>query len=263
MQNAIDLDQEALEVQLALKTTDGLAAAKRIYTEGGYSKSYARVMLTTALGAEVPKGTSITGVSASGPAVLGKALATTAMGSMTLDIQYVTTSDQATYVDCQVGGLATPNTNGCFAPSGSLTITDSNGVAVSVGYTYNPLTDNDNARTIQGFSTSADSKMLNCPIGCPYPDFEKFYTYYGVADYGDQWVLAALDGTATTFTNGNGDFSTGTGNMIDARVGKQKSENDPSQQVETRVLTWFFLLLAHRGDKERNCLHDHLYVCAS
>jgi len=40
-----------------------------------------------------------------------------------------------------------------------------------------------------------------------YTDFKYFKAYYGVGDYGDQWVNAALDGTATSFTNGNADFS--------------------------------------------------------
>lgn len=39
-----------------------------------------------------------------------------------------------------------------------------------------------------------------------YVDFEKFYTYYGVYDYADQWVTAAFDGVRTQFTNGNANF---------------------------------------------------------
>ena len=217
MQNAIDLDQAAIEVQLGLKTTAGFAAAKKIYEEGAYSKSYASVMLTMALPAEVTKGTLIDGVAADGSHVEGKALATTAMGSMTIDIQYITNNNQAIYVDCQVGGLPAglANTNGCFAPSGVITIA---GVG-TFSYNYAPLTDNNNARTIRGFSTSADSKMLNCPIGCPYPDFQKFYNYYGFADYGDRWVTASIDGTNAGLLNGNADFSNGQGNEIDLRVG--------------------------------------------
>jgi len=46
----------------------------------------------------------------------------------------------------------------------------------------------------------------DCP-GCPYTDFSYFYDYYGSDDYGHQWVSAALDGTSTSFKNGNADFS--------------------------------------------------------
>ena len=53
-----------------------------------------------------------------------------------------------------------------------------------------------NARTLKGFSTSAQTKMyVGCP-GCPYKHYKMFYDYYGDYDYADKWVLAALDGTA-------------------------------------------------------------------
>ena len=59
------------------------------------------------------------------------------------------------------------------------------------------------ARTIQGFSTSAQSKMYDgCP-GCPYHHYSMFYDYYGDFDYADKWVSAALAGTDMTFTSGN------------------------------------------------------------
>ena len=95
------------------------------------------------------------------------------------------------------------NLDGCLANTGTVTI----GGVGEVGYSYDQTTDNDNGRTIQGFSTAAEKKMYNgCP-GCPYPAYKAFYDYYGQFDYANQWVLAALDGTATSFTNGNADFS--------------------------------------------------------
>eukprot|EP00540_Astrosyne_radiata_P013072 CAMPEP_0116857556 /NCGR_PEP_ID=MMETSP0418-20121206/20617_1 /TAXON_ID=1158023 /ORGANISM="Astrosyne radiata, Strain 13vi08-1A" /LENGTH=62 /DNA_ID=CAMNT_0004491249 /DNA_START=1 /DNA_END=186 /DNA_ORIENTATION=- len=60
--------------------------------------------------------------------------------------------------------------------------------------------------------------MLLCSNGFPYPDFVKFRDYYGFPDYADKWVLAALDGTATAFTNGNADFSMGTPNDLAFRA---------------------------------------------
>ena len=52
------------------------------------------------------------------------------------------------------------------------------------------------ARTLQGFSTGAKSKMYDgCP-GCPYKHYKQFYDYYGSFTYADDWALAALDGTA-------------------------------------------------------------------
>ena len=58
------------------------------------------------------------------------------------------------------------------------------------------------ARTLQGFSTSAQGKMYDgCP-GCPYRHYKMFYDYYGDFDYADKWVSAALAGTDMTFSSG-------------------------------------------------------------
>lgn len=57
------------------------------------------------------------------------------------------------------------------------------------------------------WSKNAGTLMLEgCP-GCPYKDFKYFYDYYGTADYADQLTMAAFNNTATTFTNGNHDFT--------------------------------------------------------
>jgi hypothetical protein len=40
-----------------------------------------------------------------------------------------------------------------------------------------------------------------------FPDFQIFYDYYGAIDYAHVWISAALNGTATSFTNGNVDFT--------------------------------------------------------
>jgi hypothetical protein len=88
-----------------------------------------------------------------------------------------------------------------FADSGTLAIT---GVG-TVTYTYNKRQHNQNGRTIQGFSTAAQDKMFDCP-DCPYPDYQKFYNYYGKHDYADKWVQAAFSGTSTDFANGNANF---------------------------------------------------------
>ena len=50
-----------------------------------------------------------------------------------------------------------------------------------------------------------------------YIDFQKFFNYYGRYDYADNWILSALNGERTDFTNGNNDF---TGADISARAGK-------------------------------------------
>jgi hypothetical protein len=127
------------------------------------------------------------------------------VGSSVVQIQYVTTDIQASYVDCQVGALSLvgeANTNGCFVSNGTLDVDGSDALT----YSYDVEADNKNGRTIAGFSTGAESKMYKrCP-GCPYDEYKKYFDYYGVFDYANEWVLAALEGRATGFKRGNNNF---------------------------------------------------------
>lgn len=199
--NAIDLDQQMIEQQLALKTAQSFDVAKNIYTQGAHSKSVATVTLNSGILNAVPAGTSVSGSSPSGTEIVGTIYKDYSAGATSIEIQYQTIAIQSSYVGCQVGASATPNTDGCFAASGTLNI-DGEGTFT---YTYDPLIDNNNGRTLQGFSTEARAKMHDCP-NCPYATYEKFYQYYGAFDYADQWVMAAFDGQSTKFANGNADF---------------------------------------------------------
>lgn len=199
--NAIDLDQEAMEQQLALANEEAYSAAKRIYEEGAFSKSVATVTLSAPLAIDVEKGTPFMGVDADGNQVAGKAYSDNAAGASKVVIQYKTSDSQKNYVGCQVGANPSPNTDGCFAPSGTMTVDG----GAEVSYTYNVLTDNSAKRTIQGFSTSAQSKMAECE-NCPYKVYEMFYDYYGAYDYANQIVLAAYEKKATNFKNFDNDF---------------------------------------------------------
>jgi hypothetical protein len=195
------LDQEEMELQLALGNDEAYANALAIYSEGAYSKSTAKVTLASALGSAIKKGTSVTGKNASGNQVIGKTYEDYASVATEILIQYQTTDSQKNYVECQVGASLRPNTVGCLAASGSVAI---DGVGDS-SYTYNPLTDNINKRSIQGFSTAAQSKMAECE-NCPYKMYQKFYDYYGQYDYANQIVLAAMSGQNTNFDNFNMDM---------------------------------------------------------
>lgn len=199
--NAIDLDQEAMEIQLSLANEDSFNAALRIYTEGAYSKSVAEVTLATPLPSDVEKGTLIMGKGADGNQVAGKAYEDNAAGSTSIVFQYKVAETQKNYVNCQVGASTTPNTAGCLAPTGSITIDSKN----DISYSYDPLVDNIAKRTIQGFSTSARNKMAEC-ANCPYEMYNKYYKYYGQYDYANQIVLAAFAGKTTTFANFNNEF---------------------------------------------------------
>ena len=157
---AIDRDQAAIEAQLAIGTNESFENALKIYKEGGNSKSYALVTLSPALTASIEKGASIMGKNANGNEVSGKAYEAYSDGTSVIKVQYTTTDIQANYVGCQVGGLISTdiNKNGCFTENGTLTID-----GTEYSYTYDPNTDNNNGRTISGFSTEAREKLR---VGC-------------------------------------------------------------------------------------------------
>jgi len=202
---AIDLDQKAMESQLALKTDASFQNARRIYEEGAFSKSYAQITLTSpGLATSIAKGAAIMGKNAAGNEVAGKAYTSYAAGDLVLKVQYQTGDVQSSYVECQVGGLLVENSNtdGCLIANGDITV---DGKAYA--YTYVVETDNDNGRTIAGFSTGAGPKMRTDCKGCPYDDFSYFYNYYGTDDYAHEWVTAAFESRQTAFSRGKADFS--------------------------------------------------------
>ena len=202
---AIDLDQAAIEQELAKQTDSSFDSAKKIYQEGGSSKSYAQITLGQPLSVQLRKDTAMTGGSGDGGEVAGRAYDTYAAGTTTIKFQYKTSDIQANHVACMVGGLPSDlqTMDGCLMSSGTINIG-----GTDYPYSYDPATDNNNGRTIMGFSTDAGQKMrLSCD-GCPYDDHQYAYNYYGVDDYGHQWVTAALNGERTTFDRGNADFRT-------------------------------------------------------
>jgi hypothetical protein len=190
-----------MEEQLALGTDQSFETAKSIYSEGAHSKSIASITLNSGLLDPVPAKTPVSGKSTSGVEVVGTTYEDYEAGATNIIVQYDTITVQSNYVGCQVGASPTPNTEGCFAESGTLSIEGEG----TFTYTYNVTSDNSNDRTIQGFSTEAQEKMHDCEF-CPYVTYEKFYQYYGAFDYADQWVMAAFDGDSTSFANGNANF---------------------------------------------------------
>ena len=129
-------------------------------------------------------------------------------GATSIKVQYDVSEDQGSYVGCQVGGSASPVTEGCFAATGSLEYSGS-----SISYTQ---VENKNGRTIQGFSTGTSKHRVNGE-GEFYKDFDMFQEYYGTTKYADEWVLAAISKSSTQFSNGNANFQ---GSADEARVRK-------------------------------------------
>jgi hypothetical protein len=193
VQNAMDLDQQAMQVQLGFKTTASFQNAKKIYQEGGNSMTFAVLTLSAPLASPITKGTVITGQNAASQTVTGTALEDALATATTLKMLYDVGLTQATHSTCKVGGLVTTMTTGCLKDSGTVTVN-----SVVLSYTYVTTQNNDNGRTIQGFSTSADTKMRVNGAGSYYVDFQKAVSYYGTFDYGDKLISGAFDGASVT-----------------------------------------------------------------
>lgn len=198
--NAIDLDQKEIETQIALKTDASFTAAKKVYAEGGNSKSYAEITLINALTTAVTKGDALTVGTIS-----GTAYASADIGSDMVKFLYATSDTQKDHVTCKVGGLPVDKQvdTGCLPATG--------GSLVHKGGTplpYAAAPKNVNGRTLKKFSTAAKKLMAECE-SCPYSEYKKFYDYYGAYDYADKWVTAAFDGGIAEFSGkaSNVDFA--------------------------------------------------------
>jgi len=202
-QNNIDLDQKALEHQLAKQNQASFENALRIYNEGAFSKSAAEITLLTPLDVRLWKGTPVIGMSQIGNRVDGKLYNNVFAGETAITVQYDSTDIEEE--KCQVGANPEPILDGCLVSAGSLEIALNPGNLRAYPYTYDLEVSNVNKRTIQSFSTTAQNEMYRCPH-CPLEMYQKFYQYYGVFDYANQVVLAAFEGKSTNFERMNDDF---------------------------------------------------------
>ena len=143
--NAIDLDQDAMETQLADSAGPSWTNAKAVYTQGGFSKSYARFTLTSPITAT--EDTVVTGVANNGDAVSGT-VKSSVTASTTLDVVYDTSTVQSTYVNCQVGGLtgSAINSRGCFTAARAIVVGGNTVLATGISSVVNL-----NDRTLQKF----------------------------------------------------------------------------------------------------------------
>merc|ERR1712166_1401099 len=135
------------------------------------------------LGAAVAKGAVVKqGTAAGNP--IGTVKSEAIAGATSLKVSVSGTT-------CVQGGAVTQVTTGCFVTGGTAITVGVTGTETSIGsataavYTY---------RNMQGFSTAAKSKM----IGQVY--YQAYRAYWGVDDYANQFVLAALGGVDVTLT---------------------------------------------------------------
>lgn len=164
----LDLDQKAL-VDLSSNFTAGaFADAKKVYTEGGNSESYATLTLAAPLAFSVSIGTIILGFNDASALVAGVAYEEASAGSTTLKFKYAV---EVGVLQCSVGGLHKSNTTGCLAATGTLTV----GLQTNIAYSYSVATGNKNGRTLQKLSTNANVAMrVNGSLNNTfYADFQK------------------------------------------------------------------------------------------
>lgn len=98
----IDMDQQAIELALAIRTSTSFDNAQTIYEDGGHSKSYARLQLQTPLPTKVKKGSDIKGKTADGTTIHAKAYEQAEEGDTIIEVQYPT--DESA-LPCFVGAL--------------------------------------------------------------------------------------------------------------------------------------------------------------
>lgn len=162
----LDLDQTEMEVHL---NAGDWHKARNIYTMGGNSGAKA-TLTVSGLAGNVSKGTTVTQGAAT-----GYFKTEAGQGQTTLEISYTST--------CKQGGTVNPVTTGCFTNAGGSIILD------DVTDAGSPSDVKNSYRTLQGFSTAAESKMAGQEFYAP------FHAYYDHGDYADRQVMGALDGT--------------------------------------------------------------------
>ena len=85
----------------------------------------------------------------------------------------------------------------------------------AIDYTYDPRQDNKFISSLKQYSEEEGLRMYYCEHhnGCAYPEYQHFYNYYGIVDYGHHWINAAFYKQSTVYStkvklaHGNEDFS--------------------------------------------------------
>jgi hypothetical protein len=221
---SIDKDIRAIFSKTNLRTQAAFEEAKKLYSQGAYAGSYATLQIdASSLTGDLVTGTAVQGVSSNRPnqPAMGFVMETVPAGSTSIPVQYTT--------DCYVGGLSTPIVDHCkkilhrvlgsslakmrphkkvflFHCCGSGLKESTGDQTIRIGkngqeiaYTYSPLQDTQNALTLELLGKGNSSS----------PTYSAFFDYSGAYDYANQILMAAFQGSATSFPNQhtNMDFS--------------------------------------------------------
>jgi hypothetical protein len=111
----IDLDQKIMEEQVGFLNADSFAVAQKIYEQGGNSKSFATLTLTSPLETAATVGVALNGETDAGTEAYGTAYEAAASGATELKVLYTLSKEIESATACRVGGLPTTSTimTGC------------------------------------------------------------------------------------------------------------------------------------------------------
>ena len=217
-QAAIALDQSELEWAITEKRMglpgatydDLLTAMLDVYRNGGNSRPYAVLTLGSPLETSFVQGTPVVLMQEEENPVHGELLVTAEADATRLKVLYTAKDPDLT---CRVGFLMRPSTDHCFPAAGTIHIgvesdTDDNDGSYYYEYEYLPSDDNLSDRTIQSFSTDQQiHHVLGHQSNPLHASMATFQEYYGVVDYADRIVEAALTKNNAGFDRGNLDFT--------------------------------------------------------
>jgi hypothetical protein len=219
---ALTQDQETIRHRLSLGQ---VIKSRNMYQMGGSSFPVAKLTLVAPRDTHsFPSGTKVYGFSKDRDhAVLGTLLEPvnwvfSTPENITLEIAYFSSlfEDLEEENACRVGGFYTTgrgNFNGCFTDeSGVVELVvpgQEQGTGEVFPYVYDIRRDNVNYRTLQSLSTQETEGNMPCPNCAYFEDFAAYLEYYGDANFGDKWILAASFFNSTDFSSkrGDADFS--------------------------------------------------------
>lgn len=264
----MDLDQKLFTLELGLGDDAGFETAMAIYSLGSFSYPIAILQLDAALLKPMPKDATVNGLSIDNKQVKGLVDGNYNVGDTEIRVRYETNEVQDSYVGCVVAANPVPILDGCFQADGFIIVS---GFTTPLDYKYDPETANVSGRSMSKMSTTAAENMGDdCTSpNCPYPDFTKFESYYGVADYADKWIRSAADRQVTPFVNGGSSFI---GMSQDGAYGTYDSiavlqfgvATTPGERMRLQLPTnGLTVASSFRGHDQRNGGIDLLDVCDS
>jgi len=222
---AMALDQAKFVELLYAATDPNISAAvaeveykyaTRVYEKGGFSDSYAELMLLEPLPWDTDMGANVTGKTGSAPSsahVTGTLMKNHPAGYKgKIKVLYPVQDDLVEYMQCQVGGRPDPFYHGCFTGAGSITFEGHEDIPIK--YQYYPSEGNINGRTLHSMAAAEGNKFRACGSCGYFPEFQKLVDYYDDPLAPNHMVMAAVEGTATNFAHKaertNMDFSAAT-----------------------------------------------------